>query len=144
MRVRLLEKILIMLSCVENEIRFLCTPADSIIDELAQKDELKPLLFLAECSAGMKNGENFAGAWSKAITQKENVRGLTKSDVGILSSFGGIFGTTDALGQVSNCRVHTELVKENLAQARSERDKYSPLSDGMGFVLGVGVIIIFI
>ena len=143
-RVRMLEKIQLMLTAAENSISFLQSPSDGIIKSLSENAELKELKFLAECRAEMCGGTDFPEAWKSSVSKKDNTRYLKDGDRAVLVSFGELFGTTDAAGQISNCRIHSELVRDRLSAARAERGKYAPLVCGMGAVFGIGVIIMLI
>lgn len=143
MRVSKLEKIRLMLCITENELRCLCRPADELISVLCANSRLKELDFLESCRKAMNNGDNFASAWKRSLSDRANVRYLSAEDVSALLSFGELFGVTDIDGQLANCRLHTELLDERLLQARKQKEKYSSLSCGLGAAVGAGLIIIF-
>jgi stage III sporulation protein AB len=144
MRVKLLEKLQVMLCIIESEIRYLCRPGDEIISELAENKDLNGLTFLKSCDSLMKGGTDFKNAWEISVSDRNNVRYLEKDDVTMLRSFGGLFGVSDSTGQISNCQLHSELLKSKLNDAREKRDRYASLSCGLGLMAGIGVIIIFI
>lgn len=133
-----------MFCVTESEIQFLCRPADEIINVLSSHTELGVLKFLKECERLMCKGTDFKTAWKSALASRENVRYLDNDDVSMLASFGELFGVSDSSGQISNCRLHSALLKEKLDEARDKRDRYASLSCGMGLITGIGVIIIFI
>lgn len=138
----MLEKIQLMLTTAENNLSFLRTPAADLIKNLAENSELRDLKFLGICLSKMQNGEAFPKAWNSSI--RGAVKYLRSGDIAVLISFGEQFGTTDVKGQISNCRVHSELIKDRLEDARSVRERYSSLACGMGIVCGLGVIIMMI
>lgn len=144
MRVKLLEKIQLMLNVTENEIHYLCRPADELVSVLNSKSELDELKFIAECNRLMQSGVDFRTAWNESISKKCNIRFLKKEDVSVIRSFGEMFGTTDCDGQISNCQVHVQLVADKLGDARADRDRYASLSCSMGLISGIGMIILFI
>ena len=143
-RVKLLEKIQLMLSITENEIRFFCRPSDELVSLLSSKSELAELKFIQSCNKLMGQGEDFRSAWSKSLDDNSKIRFLKKDDISVLRSFGEMFGTTDCAGQLSNCQVHIQLTEDKLNDARADRDRYASLSCSMGMISGIGLIIIFI
>ena len=140
----MLEKILLMFAAAENNISFLQSPSDEMIKSLSENKELKELKFIDECNDEIQKGTQFPKAWRNSAVKKENTRFLKDGDRAVLVSFGELFGTTDAAGQISNCRVHSELISDRLEAARAERGKYAPLACGMGAVCGIGLVIILI
>ena len=133
-----------MLTTAENSLNFIHIPCEKLIKELSENAELRELKFLKVCLEKMRSGSEFPEAWSGSLSEKGCVRFLKDGDRAVLISFGEMFGTTDVAGQLSNCRVHSELIKDRLSQARSVRERYASLSCGMGIVCGLGVIIMMI
>ena len=143
-RVRLLEKIQLMLTTAENSLNFLQSPCEKLIKDLSENTELNELKFIGNCFLKMQNGSDFPNAWRASLNEKRCVRFLKDGDKAVLVSFGEMFGTTDVAGQISNCRIHSELIKDRLEEARAVRERYASLSCGMGIVCGIGVIIMMI
>ena len=141
-RVRMLEKICLMLTSAESNISFLKSPAVDLIKNLAENSELRELEFLQVCHKRMESGEAFPTAWKRSV--RDAAKYLQSGDIAVLISFGEQFGTTDSDGQISNCRVHSELIENRLENARSTRERYSSLACGMGIICGLGVIIMMI
>ncbi len=144
MRVRLLEKVELMLNAVLCEIRFLATPADEIVSMLCTKREFDDLIFLKLCNDKITSGSDFRDAWSEAVCSPSANKYLNKSDLRIIQQFGNQFGTTDAEGQTSICTLHLENVKINIQDSRSKKEKYINLIYGLSFLCGIGIMIIFI
>lgn len=140
MRVRMLEKVRLMLSAAESSVSYLRISAAEMIKSLAENPELKDLRFLKVCLESMEKGTDFRNAWISSV--ESGVRCLKSEDKALLVSFGEFFGISNVEGQVANCRLHTELISERLAEARRIADRYASLSCGMGIVCGVGIVII--
>ncbi len=138
-RVRILEKILLMIGTAENEIRFLNRPTQELIKLLSKKDELSELDFLPLCFSFLTDGSDFLGAWSRAIHE---CKCIDSEDSCVLYSFGESLGRSDADGQIASCRYHEGLTSERLAEAREKRKKYASLACGLGMLSGIGVFII--
>lgn len=144
MRVFLLQKVMLMISSAESGIEYLSVPSSELVKNLAENSQLSELKFLKVCNDEIMNGADFRTAWKKSLSDRCNTRYLEDEDVSLLVSFGLGFGTTDTAGQLSNCRLHTELVKDKLSHARKYYDSYASLSQGMGIVCGIGAVIILI
>lgn len=144
MRVRMLEKVLVMLSSAQSSLEYLSSPSDELVHSLAENRELKNLKFLKACNEEMKNGADFRTAWETSLRDKSNTPYLKEEDISLLVSFGELFGTTDTAGQISNCRLHAEMLKDKLEEARRYCDSYASLSYGMGIVCGIGAVIILV
>lgn len=144
MRVRMLEKILVMLSSAQSNLEYLSSPSDELVHSLAENRELKNLKFLKACSEKIKNGADFRTAWETSLREKSNTPYLKDEDISLLVSFGELFGTTDTAGQISNCRLHAEMLKDKLEEAKRYCDSYASLSYGMGIVCGIGAVIILV
>ena len=130
-----------MLTVIENEIKYLNRPSDELISRLTQTKELAGLDFLPVCLSYLQQNFPIDRAWCKALSEAAYIDGET---AGILMSFAQGFGKTDTEGQISNCRYHSELIRERLCIARKKRDKYSSLAGGLGILAGIGIIIILI
>lgn len=140
-RVRILEKILLMLSIIENEISFLSRPTAELIAKLAERTELDELGFLKKCVPLLNECDSISEAWVTSISQ---TGGLDRVCTDILLSFAKSLGQSDIEGQISNCRYHSQLTRERLAAARSRRDRCASLSCGLGLLSGLGLFIILI
>ncbi len=140
----MLEKVELMLSVIANEISFVSRPADELIDELAKRQELSQLKFIPTCREYISGGCDFKAAWQNSLKRPENVRFLKKSDVLLLISFAEGFGVTDSDGQLSNCSLHRNFLRDNINDAKLQRDKYSKMSSGLGLLCGIGVVVVFI
>lgn len=140
-RVRIIEKILLMLGIIENEISFLSRPTCELIARLAKRTELDELDFLKKCVPLLSEYGSISEAWVISISQ---TGGLDKVCTDILLSFAEGLGQSDVEGQISNCRYHSELTRERLSAARGRRDRCASLSCGLGLLSGLGLFIILI
>ncbi len=143
-RVRLLEKVELMINIISNEISFLSVPADELIRELSERSEISGLKFISDCKFSITSGMDFKSAWQSSLKKRENVKYLSKSDVSVLSSFADGFGITDGEGQISNCSLYLEFIRNNLNDAKLRREKYSAMSSGLGILSGIGIIVVLI
>lgn len=138
-RVRIFEKLILMLDCIENEIVYLNRPTARLLETLSENTELAELDFLQRCIALVNRGSNIDDAWEKAVSDSAL---LGTEDIAVLCSFAEFLGKSDVDGQISNCRYHSELLKERLCRARQSRDRSAAVSRGLGLLTGIGVFII--
>lgn len=144
MRVRLLEKAEVMISIIRNEINYISLPANELMLFLSSREELKELKFISSCLHNVSKGELFPSAWKNSLMEKSDTLYLQRKDIEIITAFGENFGITDAEGQISNCELCLERLKINRSEARKNCEQYSKLASGLGFLLGLGIIIVFL
>ncbi len=143
-RVKMLEKIYLLFSQISAKIHFTADSAKDIFVSLERCENYEILPFVGECSRLLSQGKSFNEAWSDALKQKENTRSLKKEDVELLMSFSSSFGATDVSGQISNCALHMELVKEKTATAKRDFDLYSKPVKGICALIGTAIFVFFI
>ena len=143
-RVRLLGKIELMLNAVLCEVNYLATPASEIVLKLSKRTEFNDLYILDRCINEIASGVDFRTAWSFSLNNPHLRIHLKERDISLLESFGNAFGTTDAEGQKSICLYYIEEIADNLKDARDKKERYGGLLTGLGFLFGIGVIIVFI
>lgn len=143
-RVSMLEKAEAMITFFRDEINFRALPINEMIYSLSQKETFKQLVFIKVCSELLSFDCDFPQAWSNALEGHKNTAFLKKKDVELLKSFGENFGVTDSAGQLSNCNIYLDLLKVNYNEALKEKERYSALSTVIGFLTGLGILIVFI
>ena len=143
-RVLMLEKTEAMITFFRDEINFRALPMNEMIYSLSQKETFKQLAFIKVCSDLLASECDFPQAWSGALKSYRNTAFLKKKDVELLKSFGENFGVTDSAGQLSNCNIYLDLLKVNYNEALKEKERYSALSSAIGFLAGLGILIVFI
>ena len=143
-RVSMLEKTETMITFIRDEINFCALPIDEMIYSLSQKEILKQLVFIEECYKFLALGYDFPEAWNNSLKKRTNVAFLKKKDVDLLKSFGENLGVTDSAGQLSNCNVYLSLLKTNFNEALNDKERYSGLATVIGFLAGLGILIVFI
>lgn len=140
----MLEKCEVMIALIRNEINYIALPSNELIGFLSKKEEFKELKFIFSCLILVSEGEEFPQAWKKSLNEKINTRFMKKKDVEIMEAFGESFGITDAQGQISNCELCLERLRINHFEAKRDFEQYSKLASGLGFLLGLGILIIFL
>lgn len=143
MRVKKIEKILLLLSQIKTEIEFTAASVEEIFNSLSSSGSYSSLPFVDICRKKMHSGEDFETAWSGALSRNENTYSLKKEDVSLLCSFGAALGTTDSAGQIRNCEMHEKLFRERLDSAEAEREKLAKPAKITGALAGAAAVIIF-
>lgn len=133
-----------MLNAVLSEVNYLATPASEIISKLVKRSELEDLFILNRCFIEIKSGADFRTAWAVSLKNPRLRVYLKDRDISLLESFGNAFGITDAEGQKNLCSFYIEEIAGNLKDARNKKERYANLLTGLGFLFGIGVIIVFI
>lgn len=142
-RVRLLQKICVLFSCVCTKIEFTAQSAADIFSYLSDCGDFDDLLFIKKCAEALARGESFEDAWNRSLLNRENAKELKKGDLEVLLSFGSLFGTTDVAGQSANCKLHIKLAEDKLENAKKELELYSKPVRSLGILFAAAVYIIF-
>lgn len=142
-RVKLLQKICVLFSCVCTKIEFTAQSAADIFSFLSSSGDFDSLPFVKKCSDRLLLGESFEIAWRESVLCRENTAGLRHNDLEVLLSFGSSFGVTDVSGQAANCKLHMKLAQSKLENAEKQLEMYSKPARSLGILVGAAVYIIF-
>lgn len=137
-----LKRIKIMLVVLSAELDYCQAPVDALIEKLCERNELSKLSLLTKCRDDMKSGEQFPIAWKQAVEREASSGFLNPSDTDILYSLGETLGTTGVAGQLSNIKMHEELLSENLKTAIENAQKYSKTVVAICFLTGLVLAIV--
>ena len=140
----MLGKVELMFSLISNEICYVSMPSVEIINNLTLNSELSELRFLKICQNYLESGEDFPIAWCRSLQENNNTRFMRRKDVELLKAFGEGFGVTDVEGQVSLCRLYSETLRLHLKEASKEKEMFSGPAAALGFLFGIGIIVIFL
>lgn len=136
-RVEQLEAFLRFLSAAQTEIRFAALPVEQIVQRHGGEMD-----FLRICAASCRQGEHFADVWEQSVKSGTKGRGLLASDVELLRGFGRSFGASDVDGQLSHCTLYSELISNNLKNAREEKNRKSRLYQTLGIFSGMAAALV--
>ena len=120
------------LTAAQTEIRY--SAAD--VAEIVQRHG-SGLAFLRQCAQHCREGEDFHTAWREGVRAGTKGTGLTEKDILLLRDFGEGFGASDVEGQLSHCRMYTELLADRLEHARDEKSRKGKLYLILGSFSGV-------
>ncbi len=134
LRVKQLERVLLFLQQMEEEIRYTANPIAEIIDTHKEKMEI-----LDFCFRELGSGKNFTEAWRSAI-EVEGTR-LTKADRQYLLEFGTGFGSMDREGQINACRLTEERLNFQLTAAKKDVEQKAKLYRSLGVLSSAGILL---
>jgi stage III sporulation protein AB len=137
MRVEQLEAFLRFLSAAQTEIRFAALPVEQIVQRHGGEIE-----FLRICGDCCKTDISFLSAWKTGVQSGTKGRGFLAGDIGLLYGFGEGFGASDTEGQLSHCALYSELITENLKNAREEKNRKSKLYQTLGVFSGMAAALL--
>lgn len=135
-----LEKCLIMFEQLEARIDYCPENVFCLIEEVSKDISLSFL------NAFVDNGENISlsDKWTKSILGSKFNDCFKSEEIGILLSFGKTFGTTDCRGQIKNCILHKQLIRNVYAREVEKSGKRGNLITTLGLIASIGIIVIFV
>lgn len=136
-RVEQLEAFLRFLSAAQTEIRFAALPVEEIVQRHCGDVE-----FLKLCGQKCEGGKSFLTAWEEGVRFGTKGCGFTESDLSLFYRFGEGFGASDTEGQLSHCGLYSELVGENLKNAREDKRQKSKLYQVLGVFSGMAAALL--
>jgi stage III sporulation protein AB len=137
MRVEQLEAFLRFLSAAQTEIRFAALPVEQIVQRHGGEME-----FLRICAEHCRENGSFLSAWNAGVQSGTRGRGFLAGDIGLLHGFGEGFGASDTEGQLSHCALYSQLISENLKNAREEKNRKSKLYQTLGVFSGMAAALL--
>lgn len=133
-RVRLLEKVLLLIISVRNRLEYYREPVGEIVGYLCENDSFDELCFLDECRRLLRDGEPFPTAWKKSVMHQKLP--LRKCDIVQLISLGVSIGTTDLEGQLALLEMHSDTISRLFDSAREQSGKYGGICVCAGLAAG--------
>ena len=133
----LLEAFLRFLSAAQTEIRFASLPVEQIVQRHGGELE-----FLRICANNFKQGGHFFTVWNASVDAGTKGQGLLAGDIELLRGFGQGFGASDVDGQLSHCSLYSDLISENLKNAREEKNRKSRLYQILGIFSGMAAALV--
>lgn len=129
------------LNILENKIKFTQTPLEEIFIQISKSSTEKNVINIFEALIINKN-VNMHKTWGKVINTSET--NLNNEDKKILIDMGRILGATDVEGQVSNIKITSEFIDNQIKKAEGEKEKNVKLFRTLGIVSGLTIIIILL
>jgi stage III sporulation protein AB len=139
-RVALLEKCIAMLNLISINLNFTGIDTVGLINSLGDNTDLNELSFLENCKAMLADGNDFSLSWNKSVNHFNSY--LKKEDKDILLSFGSMLGKSDLEGQIRNCHINIEKLKDNLKKAKELSEKYADLYFRLSLLCGALISLI--
>lgn len=126
---------------METKIRYTYEPLKDIFEEISTTIDTSVANVFEKASKEIE----FKSAkltWEKAID--ESMLSINKEDKEIIKGLGKLLGKTDKLGQISEIELVVSLIDKQIGQATIEREKNENLYKKIGFILGLGLVIILV
>lgn len=142
-RVKELIQIKLAFNIIKSKIKFTQIPLKDIFEQIYKTtEEVSLKKFWKKTIDELNKNLEIETAWGNAIRDTET--NLNKEDLDILLDMGKMLGKTDVDGQVSNIEIASDFIDTQIEKAEMEKQKNSKLYKTLGFVTGVGIIIILI
>ena len=136
-RLHILKGIKNALNMFEVKINFSC----EIFNEISKKVKgISGKIFLdaAENMKTMLAGQ----AWEMAL--ENNSENLSKEDINSLKPLGKLLGKTDIAGQISQIKLVSEFLEEQISEAIQEKNKNEKMYQKLGAIVGLVMVIFLI
>jgi len=145
MRKQVLKSLINSINLFKIELVYSRAPINEVLEHVVKtsdymiKDIFKQTVYLLNLNEGYTAGE----AWKKSI-EKCNLDYLKKSDKEVLITFGHSLGNTDLYNQEKNFNLVLEKLKHQLDNAEKEGEKNEKLYKNIGFLTGLGIVILLL
>lgn len=139
-RISNIQKCIILLENIATSIDFSLDDINKIISKSSETLNLK---FLDELIHFDKN-ISFKERWKKSIEKTYYYDCFKTEEMNILLSFSDILGETSKEGQINNCKLYSEMLKNSVDNLTCESAKKGNSSVVLGFLGALSLIIIFV
>lgn len=126
---------------METKIRYTYKPLKEIFEEISTTVDTSVANIFKNASKHIEF-KSAKSTWENAIDNTNLF--LNKEDIEIIKGFGKLLGKTDKLGQLSEIELVVSLIDKQIGQATAEREKNENLYKKIGFILGIGLVIILV
>ena len=126
---------------METKIRYTYKPLKEIFEEISTTVDTSVANIFKNASKYIEF-KSAKSTWENAIDNTNLF--LNKEDIEIIKGFGKLLGKTDKLGQLSEIELVVSLIDKQIGQATAEREKNENLYKKIGFILGIGLVIILV
>ena len=134
-RVRTLRNLLLLISMIESQLRFLCPPVEDLLCSLRSCASLRGFSFLTACLSALRDGAPFASAWAASIRKEPALRGLPET-AALITALGATLGAVDVQGQLDHCAQCASQLERQLQTAERRFERSARLFPPLGLLLG--------
>lgn len=127
-----------MLENIELLIEYRNMPVEIIFDVLTKSNNYGLLSFIPDMDKKIKTGIDLSKTFEQCLYNSEAKKTFDSEDLTFLRSFFSMLGKSDLTGQLSNCKLHKEFLKNKLIKLESE-EKMKCKSSGT-LIIGIGVL----
>ena len=130
----------------EFDIDYLGTPVEQTIEKLSKNAESELGEVFSYMSHRLKGGPVFSmeNLWMRALERYSHQLMLTESDIQIIRDFAKLLGTGNREKELNNIKVTSMRLKLAEDEARALAAKNSKMYRGLGFLLGVFIVVMLI
>jgi stage III sporulation protein AB len=133
------------LQILEAEITYSQVPLQVAFQILAKQLPAPLKQFFYELSEDMlATGSDFIPLWQKAVEKLEKRASLKKNEIEIIKQFGYSLGQHDYQQQQKQIRLALTHLDRELKTANEEQTKYSKLSQTLGVLSGIFIVLLLI
>ncbi len=139
LRVQELKKMKNALNMCKTKMKFTYQPIPEIFQEIASSTDGNVKMIFEEAYKQIQE-KNAGEGWKQAIQNIDS--NFNREDKEILKSFSKLLGKTSIEGQLTEIELTSEFLDTQIKKAELERNKNEKLYKTLGFVGGLGLIII--
>ncbi len=145
-RVKALEELQRILAELGNCIEFLGMPIADGLNMVAKncETEIRYVFMYVEERLKSNPCSNMEGVWRRGLDKYRYALPLTDDDVEILTDFSKTLGQGNREKEKNNIKVALMRLKIAEDEARAENEQNSKMYRGLGFLLGIFVVIVLI
>lgn len=137
-RVVNLEKCILMFENIETQIKYSSENIYKILNTTQKNIDLEFLKYFL-C---IDMNKDITQRWVESIKKKSYNDCFKNEDVQVLCSFGKMLGTTDADGQIKNCKAHKVMLSKCLENARENYKKKGNVVTTLGLLSAICFIVL--
>ncbi len=134
-RIKILESMVLVVDFIANQIRYLGSTVDNIIDNVSKNENYKELYFLKNIRCLDNYGEH--PKYNESLP-------LTTSNYEHISSFISQLGFDDVEGEISRCELYKDIFSDDLKKAKLDFNNKGKLYKSMSLLTAIAIFIIFI
>ena len=143
-RVAVINDIILMLSVIENQLRYACLPVSELLRVMGENPTVSKLGFIKCVREKVCFGEPFPDAWSSSVENESELCRLLGTSAQHLIRLGFDIGATDLEGQLSCCEYYKKLFEKELENQEEKSRRYAKLFPSLGLLAGVSAAILII
>ncbi len=145
-RVRQLEELQNAMTQLEYSIDFSGITLSDAFERIAHNTEtsLKPVFLYVSQRLKTNPGSDMKSVWKRAIDKWRDDLALTETDIEIIKDFSEVLGEGNREKEKNNIKITAMRLSMAVHEAISERDRNVKMYRGLGFLVGIFIVIVLI